>query len=60
MTVMELMAELGRCPPDMEVCVWNDAKDDYVPIVEALWEDGTTHVDLLTFPSGSVVAKDAD
>lgn len=60
MTVIELIAELGRLPPDMDVCVWDHDEDEYMPVVEALLEDGSTHVDLLVRPSGAVPAEMID
>jgi hypothetical protein len=53
MNVRELIAALQRCPPSMEVCIWEDQPGEYVPVVEALYEDGSTHIDLLTQPSGA-------
>jgi hypothetical protein len=60
MTVIELIAELGRLPPDVDVCVWDHDEDEYMPVVEALLEDGSTHVDLLVRPSGAVPAEMID
>jgi hypothetical protein len=52
MTVRELIAALQRCPPEMDVCVWDHEQDDWMPVVEALNEWGSTHIALLIHPSG--------
>ena len=48
MNVRELIAALQKCPPGMDVCVWDHEEDDHVPVVQALYEDGVTHISLLT------------
>lgn len=53
MTVSELIAALQRLPPHFDVCIPNAAGDEYVPVVEALYEDATTEIVLLTEPSGA-------
>jgi len=47
MTVSELIAQLQACPPDLEVRIWDELEDDYVPIGGAFFEDGATSVDIL-------------
>ncbi len=48
MNVRQLIEELKKMPPDLEVRVWDDLEDVYVPVVQVLYEDGTSSVDLLT------------
>jgi hypothetical protein len=35
-------------PPDLEVCVWDEDADEYVPVADVVFEDGTSTIDLLT------------
>ena len=54
MKVRELIAELQRHNPELEVCIYDHEADDDLPVVEAMHEDATTHVMLLTSPSGGL------
>lgn len=47
-TVRELIANLERMPPDLDVRVWDGDEDDWAPVTEVLYEDGTSAIDLLT------------
>jgi hypothetical protein len=58
--VRELIAELRKLPPEMEVEVWDDAEDEFVPVVQALWESGTSAVHLQTIYSEVVEAPPSD
>ena len=61
MKVRELIRELKRMPPELQVCVWDAPEDEYVPVVQALFEDGTSHVALLTKEvTGLVEARPED
>ncbi len=54
MTVGELIAQLKRCPETLDVVMWGgEQDDDWVPVVEALYEDGTTHVAILPYATNS-------
>jgi len=53
MNVRELIAALQKLPPTMDVCIWDHDEDDWLPVVEALNEDGVIHIALLTRPSGA-------
>lgn len=55
MKVSELIAALKKLPQDLPVRVWDEDEDDYVPVVEALYEDGTSAVDLLTHQESGTV-----
>ena len=46
MNVRELIAALQKCPPDMDVYI--PGEEDWEPVVQALYEDGATHIQLLT------------
>lgn len=54
MNVRELIAELQKHPPEMEVCIADVETGEYETVVEVLHEWGHTSIDLLTTPSGSV------
>ena len=54
MTVGELIEALKKLPEYMEAVVWDEEQDDHVPVVEALFEDGSTEIVLLTKPSGAL------
>lgn len=54
MNVRELIAELKKHPPEMEVCIPDLETGEYEPVVEALHEWGHTSLDLLAQPSGAV------
>jgi hypothetical protein len=58
MTVAELIAALRKEPQDLEVRVWDHEADEYVPVVQALYEDGSTSVDLLTHHEETVPANE--
>lgn len=47
MTVRELIKALSKLPQDVDVRVWDEESDEYVPVTDALLEDGSTCVDLL-------------
>lgn len=55
MTVRELIAALQKLPQGLDVRVWDHEEDDWLPVVEALYEDGTAAVDLLTHAGGPYV-----
>lgn len=48
MTVRELIAVLQKLPQDLDVRVWDEPEDDYVPVTGAIKESGCPYVDLLT------------
>lgn len=48
MTNKELIAALQKLPPDLGVHTWDEKEDDYVPVVEVLYEDGVPYIHLLT------------
>lgn len=48
MTVAELIRELRRMPPGLKVTTWDAEADENLPIVQVLYEDGTSAVALLT------------
>jgi hypothetical protein len=48
MNVRELIAALQKCPPDMDVQVWDAEEDDWIDVVQALYEDGVVNIHLLT------------
>ena len=48
MTVEQLISELSSMPKDMEVTIWDAEDDDYVPVVQVLWEYGHSTINLLT------------
>ena len=56
MNVRQLIEELKKYPSEMDVCIWDDDEDtaDWVPVVEAMHEDGSTCLSLLSKPSGSL------
>ena len=56
MKVHELIAALRKEPPELEVRIWDHDADDWMPVVEALYEDGSSSVDLLTYESGAYPA----
>lgn len=47
MNVRELIAALKKLPQDLDVRVWDEAEDDYVPVTGAIKESGCPYVDLL-------------
>jgi hypothetical protein len=47
MNVQELIAELKKMPQELEVVVAEAGGDEYVPVVQVLYEDGTSEVALL-------------
>jgi hypothetical protein len=48
MRVRELIEQLQKCPPDMEVVVYDAEEDDDVPVTMAIYEDGATDIQLTT------------
>jgi hypothetical protein len=48
MKVKDLIQRLLKEPQDLEVCIWDDAADEYEPVADVLFEDGSTEVHLLT------------
>ncbi len=49
MKVHALIAELTKLPPEAEVRIWDEQEDEYLPIAQAIHEDGAEGVvDLLT------------
>lgn len=48
MNVKELIKQLSNMPPEMDVVIWDDVQDDYVPVTYALFEDGATDIALET------------
>lgn len=46
MTVAELIALLKTQRQDLPVVYWDAEEDDWVEVVEAVYEDGTTHLAL--------------
>lgn len=46
MKVSELIAELSKQNPDIDVVYWDHEEDDWVEVVEAVQESGTSHVAL--------------
>ncbi len=47
MKVSELIRALRKLPQDIDVTVWDAEADDWAPVSEALYEDGTVEVQLL-------------
>lgn len=47
MNVRELMAELQKMPPHLDVVIAETGGDEYVPVVQVLYEDGTSQIALL-------------
>jgi len=60
MTVKELIAQLQALPPDMEVVIWDEEEDEYMPVVEALYEDGCSEIMLLTVEEDHVDVEPED
>jgi hypothetical protein len=56
MTVGELIDALRKEPQGLEARVWDHEADEYVPVVQVLYEDGATSVDLLTHHEQTVPA----
>jgi hypothetical protein len=55
MTVRELIAALQKCPPELEVVLWGgEDADDWVPVEDALYEDGASHIAILPYASGAL------
>lgn len=52
MTVKELIAALNKMPQDLDVRIWDEEEDDYMPVRQVLYEDGTSAVDLLAHEAG--------
>jgi len=57
MNVRELIRELRKVPPDMDVMVWEDEEDDYVDVAQVLYEDGVSYIQLLTYQVDVVEAE---
>lgn len=57
MNVRELIAELQKCPPDMEVCIPEIDGDEWVPVLQVLHEDGATHIALMSWVEATVPAE---
>ena len=58
MNVRQLIAELQKMPPDLEVRLWDEDEDDFMPVAQVLYEDGTSSVDLLTEGQAVTLASD--
>ncbi len=48
MTARELIAVLKKLPPDLDVVMWDVEADEWLPVAEAILEDGTSHIALDT------------
>lgn len=46
MKVRELIEELSKLPPHLDVTYWDHEEDEWVEVVEAIWESGTSVVTL--------------
>jgi len=60
MTAIELIAKLQKVPPTLQVRIWDEEEDDYVPIKEVLWEDGSAVVDLLTYELETIPVDESE
>lgn len=60
MRVRELIEALKGHWQDGDVVIWDTEAGDWLPVVEALYEDGTSHVALLTVPSGATKVADPE
>lgn len=60
MTVKELIEELGHVPEGMEVQIWDHQVDDYVPVVQVLYESGCPYITLLTVVEETYPATEGD
>lgn len=56
MTVEEVIKELQALPPTMEVVIWDEEQDEYMPVVQALHESGCSDIMLLTVKEDTVPA----
>jgi hypothetical protein len=48
MNVRELIEQLQKCPPDMDVVTYDAESEDDVPVTMAIYEDGTSQIVLTT------------
>jgi hypothetical protein len=60
MKVRELIAELQKCPPEMNVEVWADEEDDFVPVTQVIYEDGCPEIHLHTGAPVAMVPADPE
>lgn len=50
MNVRELIECLKKEPQELDVVVWDHDEDEWMTVVQTLFEDGTSHVAMLTRP----------
>lgn len=49
MNVRQLIEMLQQLPSEAPVRIWDEEEDDFVEVQDALYEDGTSCVDLLPY-----------
>jgi hypothetical protein len=54
MKVRELIELLKKQPQDLQAVIWVEEEDAYLPVEDALYEDGTSEVALLTEKSDAI------